>query len=349
MTNAVSKINGLTGLANLGNTCFLNSCMQVLSNLDDLNKIFSLKESLINERLSDKNNKLYSSALLTNEWVELKNLMWSKNCVISPGKFVKNVQKIAMEKDRDIFTGYAQNDLPEFLLFIFESFNEALSTKVSVIISGTEQNETDILAKKSYNMIKTLYEKEYSPLLDLFYGISVSTIMSENGKLLSTTPEPFMMLSLPLPEEKNITLESCINLYCKKEKLDGENAWLNDKTNEKEVVSKGILFWSLPNILIIDLKRFTNGMRKRQDLINIPLDDLDLTSYVIGYNRRAYIYDLHAVCNHEGGMMGGHYTSTIRKEDGKWYNYNDTTVKEVPKSRVISSKAYCLFYKKKHL
>ena len=116
--------------------------------------------------------------------------MWSKNCIISPGKFVKNIQTIAGQKDRDIFTGWAQNDLPEFLLFVFESFNEALSSKVSVLISGDVKNETDQLAKKSYNMIKTLYEKEYSPLLDLFYGISVTTITNKNGGLLSTVPEP---------------------------------------------------------------------------------------------------------------------------------------------------------------
>ena len=121
------------------------------------------------------------------------------------------------------------------------------------------------------------------------------------------------------------------------------------KTNKKEDVNKGILFWSLPNILVIDLKRFTNSNRKRQDTIDIPLNDLDLSSYVIGYKRKSYVYDLYAVCNHEGGCSGGHYTANIRKEDGKWYNFNDTSVKEIKKNHVISTKAYCLFYKKKHI
>ena len=345
----MANLKGLTGLANLGNTCFLNSCMQVLSNTNELNTLFNNKKNVLVEKLKNKDDKLYSSALLLNEWIELKDLMWRKNCIISPGKFVKNIQTIAGQKDRDIFTGWAQNDLPEFLLFVFESFNEALSSKVSVVISGNVKNETDKLAKKCYNMVKTLYEKEYSPLLDLFYGISVTTITNKNGNLLSTVPEPFMMLSLPLPLEKNLTLESCFDLYCRKETLDGDNAWLNEKTNKKEDVNKGILFWSLPNILVIDLKRFTNTNKKRQDSIEIPLNNLDLSSYVIGYKRRSYVYDLYAVCNHEGGCSGGHYTANIRKEDDKWYNFNDTTVKEIKRNHVISTKAYCLFYKKKHI
>ena len=345
----MANIKGLTGLANLGNTCFLNSCMQVLSNTKELNDIFNSKRQQIGEILENKEDKFHSSALLLNEWLDLKDLMWSKNCVISPGRFVKNIQKIANEKDRDLFTGWAQNDLPEFLLFLFDSFNEALSNKVSVVISGNVKNQTDELAKKCYNMIKTIYEKEYSPLLDLFYGISVTTITKENGKILSTIPEPFMMLNLPLPSEKNLTLESCFDLYCKKELMDGDNAWFNENTGKKEDVNKGILFWSLPNILIIDLKRFNNASRKRQDVIDIPLTNLDLSSYVIGYKRKSYIYDLYAVCNHEGGCSGGHYTATVRKEDNKWYNFNDTNIKEIKKNNVISSKAYCLFYKKKHI
>ena len=47
--------------------------------------------------------------------------------------------------------------------------------------------------------------------------------------------------------------------------------------------------------------------------------------------------------------MGGHYTANIKKEDGKWYNYNDTNVDVIPERKVITTEAYCLFLKKTYV
>jgi len=78
------------------------------------------------------------------------------------------------------------------------------------------------------------------------------------------------------------------------------------------------------------------------------LDNLDLSKYVIGYKKNTYVYECFGICNHSGGLLGGHYTCFVKNANGKWYHFNDTNVQEVQHlENLITPKAYCLFYRKK--
>jgi ubiquitin C-terminal hydrolase len=334
---------GLSGLANLGNTCFINSCMQIISHTYELNEILDM--DLFYKKLKNK----YDSALLL-EWNDLRKLLWSNNCIVSPGKFIKTIQKLAQLKNKDMFTGYSQNDLPEFLLFVIDCFHNSLSREIKMNISGQVENETDTIALQCFEMIKNMYTKEYSEIWNLFYAVHVSEICNlETGKRIKIIPEPYFMIDLPIPQNnKSPSLIDCFDYYVEGEILEGDNAWFNDETNEKINIKKKIQFWSFPNILVIDFKRFNFKNQKNQILISFPLDDLDLSKYVIGYKKNSYKYELYGICNHSGGVHGGHYTAYVKNANGKWYHFNDTSVSEVGIiDSIISPKAYCLFYRKK--
>lgn len=324
---------GLSGLVNLGNTCFINSAIQCLSHTDILNKI--LKDKIDNNKL---NNNIES--LLTREWIELRDLMWSNNCIIKPGRFLLKMKRVAKKKNRELFLGYQQNDISEFLIFCLDCFHESIKRNVDMKISGKTENETDKLAKKCYNMIKKIYNNEYSEIFSMFYGIHISIISSLESNYLNKTPEPFIFLNLEIIGNN---IYDCIDNYTNEEIMPVKLT-VNEESNKKENVKKRILFWSLPNILIITLKRFDNNNNKINKNINIPFDDLDLNKYVLGYDNNN-IYDLYAICNHIGnGMDFGHYTAYIKVKNKRWFCFDDNNVNEV---NVNTNNAYCLFYIKK--
>jgi ubiquitin C-terminal hydrolase len=332
--------------------------MQILSHTYELN-IFLDKGDY-----RKKLNQVADSVILL-EWDKLRSMLWQANCTVAPYGFVKAIQKTAAKKQRDIFTGHAQNDVQEFLLFIIECLHTALAREVDMQINGQAQNPTDNLATLCYTMMKNMYKKEYSEMLGIFYGIHVSEILSAasisaasisaasisgasiSAATLSSTPEPFSVLSLSIPKNNpNPTIYDCLDLYCEPEQLVGENAWFNSATQQKEPAQRRIIFWSLPNIMIIDLKRWNGSRHKNQQLVQAPLSNADFSKYVKGYQASTYVYDLYGVCNHSGGVSGGHYTAFIKNANGKWYEMNDTNVREIKEDQIISPRSYCLFYRK---
>lgn len=332
-------IKGLTGLVNMGTQCYINSCTQILVHTLELTTILN------KYNMTNLNKDSYSNLLI--EFNNLRNLMWSKNCIINHKKWIHTIQTISSEKNYTLFVGDDQNDLPEFLLFILNGFHKGLERPFSMTITGTPQNKIDTDALIAYNCIISYFNNNYSEIIDLFYGIHISKIVSMNNIILSKKAEPFLTLDLAIPDNiKNISLIDCLDMYYKSELLTDDNKWYNDKTEQKETVNKQVEVWSFPKVLIITFKRF-NFLKKNKKYIDYPINNLDLSKYVIGYNKESYIYDLYAVCNHSGELQGGHYTCYIK--NNKWYEFNDTLITEISPNKIVSSKSYTLFYMKKNV
>ncbi len=328
---------GLTGLVNLGNTCFMNTIIQCMSHTYELNHIldtFSFKQG----------NK---EQIILKEWDELRRLMWSENCTISPGGFLSNLQKYALEKGYNDFAHHNQNDVSEFLFFLINEFHNGMKREVKMTIVGDEKNDMDKVAMKCYKMFKTMYEKEYSEIIRLFFGIQLSTIYDGSHKVMNTIPEPYFILSVPIPEKKgHITLKDCFTLYTSTQCLENDNMLYNEKTKKKEVVYKKITFFTTPTILVIDIRRYTNRRTKNYSHIDIPLENFDLEEFVDGYYKETHIYDLYGICNHSGSIHSGHYYAYIKNGED-WYLFDDATIEKTPVEKIVTRDAYCLFYRKK--
>uniref|UniRef100_A0A671TUQ0 Ubiquitin carboxyl-terminal hydrolase 15 n=1 Tax=Sparus aurata TaxID=8175 RepID=A0A671TUQ0_SPAAU len=140
-------------------------------------------------------------------------------------------------------------------------------------------------------------------------------------------------------------LKDCIELFTTKEKLGAEDPWYCPNCKQHQQATKKLDLWSLPPVLVVHLKRFSYSryMRDKLDsLVDFPLRDLDMSEFLINPNAGPCRYDLIAVSNHYGGMGGGHYTAYAKnKDDGKWYNYDDSSVSPANEDQIVVSILVC--------
>ncbi len=154
-------------------------------------------------------------------------------------------------------------------------------------------------------------------------------------------------------------LYSCLEMFRTPEILGKDNEWYCGTCKEHVQASKIIEIYKVPPVLVFCIQRFKQNniyfKEKNEENVNFPIDDLDMTPFVLSESQIAaapdkrLLYDLYAVSNHSGTLSFGHYTAMAKDAvGGKWHDYNDSHVSEViDTDEVVSPEAYVLYYRRK--
>lgn len=332
--------SGISGLKNLGNTCFMSSILQCCSSALILTRYFL---SGIYRKHVNRRNKMGTGGILTDAYYQLLRSIWSGEASFySPVHFKQAICRFANRFDSN-----EQQDSQEFMAFFLDGLHEDLnwSDMKSNLESGSSKEKMNDVAMADMEWEKYL-QRNFSVIVGLFQGQLRSMVTCCICSQASTTFNAFMYLSLPI-NDSDTSLSGCMNMFLNEEILDGDNAWHcpNCKTHRK--ATKKLDLWRLPQILIIHLKRFSYQGPFRDKLetsIDFPITGLDMNWTVktpIDHKRDdhdSYVYDLFAISNHYGGLNGGHYKATCFIEPyQRWYMFDDTRVSNVQSTQIKAS------------
>ena len=315
---------GIVGLKNRGNTCYLNTSIQCLSNIPELTEYFNSNSYIadLNNRFKETKDKKLNEIILTKEYGKLIKAMWTNTSSIEPKTLHEAIQRFD-----DRFSGYDQQDSQESLALILDYLHEGLQYDVEITFSGNSENSIDEIMIESIKNWKIELREKYSVIVELFFGQFINKVISLDPKnkneLISKTYEVFNMVTIPIHGR---TLYDSLAKYFEKEVL--ETKYFDEDKNEHVNACRQIKLMKVPKYLILILKRYSGNLSKSNNLITFPIENLDLSSYAEGYDKYDCMLNLVSVGCHQGGLNGGHYYSVCKNINNKWYTYNDDIVTE---------------------
>ncbi|CAL9182291.1 unnamed protein product [Musa hybrid cultivar] len=301
------------GLANLGNTCFLNSVLQCLTYTEPFAAYLQSGKHKISCQIA---GFCAMCAIQNHVMIALQ----STGKILSPSTLVKNLRCISHN-----FRNSRQEDAHEYMVSLLESMHKCC------LPSGVPSESP------------TAYEK--SLVHKIFGGRLRSQVKCMQCSYSSNKFDPFLDLSLEIA--KVDSLWKALKHFTAVEQLDGgERQYQCQNCKEKVRALKQLTIHKAPYVLTIHLKRFDSLFPGQKIDTKVDFDlTLDLKPFISDPHEDDLKYTLYGVLVHAGwSAESGHYYCYVCTSSGMWHSLDDNQVYQVSEKTVLEEKAYMLFY-----
>jgi len=145
-----------------------------------------------------------------------------------------------------------------------------------------QQHDVQEFCMQLFDAIEASFEQNgtYGAIADLYQGSNTDFVMCLHCGYESKKDARFFDLQLTVKNEfdnvQNSSVEQALSSFLNIEKLEGDNKYACPTCDEKRDADKGTKFVKLPQILMLQLQRFTLDMqtfnrKKLNDLVSFPL------------------------------------------------------------------------------
>jgi ubiquitin carboxyl-terminal hydrolase 8 len=340
------SLKGVVGIQNMGNTCYANSIIQLLRTCPEWNT-FCLDNNF--EEFNTSHNN-YKKILLA--YQDILKSLWSayKPAYVRPLGFISEIKKAVKDTVYEMFGLPIPNDSHEFLIYLLDSFHEAIKTDFSYTEkkyneTHTENEKMRIMAENGWNIFLS---KNNSEIVKYFFGMMRKTIQCTKCNDKSYHWEVFNSFKIPC---NGTTFKEWIQNEVKESEVEGrqcENCTKLTPNDDRHLAKIYTHIWKLPCNLFITLRRFNWDGRK--NMINCPYNGEN-----IGFNdffaeesndpSKFWVYELRGISDHFGSHMGGHYTTQFKHPISKeWWKIDDEACQK-QENPYFSSSNYILYFR----
>lgn len=355
--------HGITGLDNLGNTCYMNSVLQMLSHCSGFRSFFRdflkaaaplqlagdggykiLRQTTVRLKETLHEDQPPDELVLTEATHALLRVLWSGRWrSIKPRYFVN-----AVWQHGGLFAARKQQDANEFLNFYLGRVDDELK------------------APNAKNSV----------MMDLFGVDQFQQVQCDECKTVTKRTEPLLGLVLSLPDDQRkssdkpsleeedttkegdvIELIDCVKTLRSTGRFTGDDKFDCETCKEKTDASWNVTLQKRPQSLLISFRRtlwsIEKGVHKDSRRASFPLE-LDASEILDVGNEKipdddfeSCHYNLTSVVSHSGSTpFVGHYIAYARNKDG-WFLFNDSSVTSVKDSEVLEAEAFILLYERR--
>lgn len=221
----------ITGLRNMGNTCYINSMLQCLFATTKFRDLFVTGkfEDFFNQNYSNRPQLSKSFNIL------FKKMYINGGCSVVPTSFLKVLNHLRP----DLRIPDDQQDTQEFLMVVLDRLHDELSNQAVVANEYPDmllydEHHMDVNGKEYKKWFEeSVIGNGLAPIDHIFQGQIENILECQRCGNSSFSYSTFYVLSLAIPKpsssaftrSKRVKLEDCINMFTNDEILSGENAW----------------------------------------------------------------------------------------------------------------------------